>query len=317
MGTTYSIIGKHNYSRPSDVFKKKQLEKLKNIRNMSENDYPPINKRNLFYPLEQLCFFSYDELLKFCKEKNIKINPDKPLEINIFDWQIEKFVSKSKKCENMEKAYNFYKGDGFKEVNDLLRRKDIDLPYNFYPLIAFNCNDYNGSTLNCIYQLDNYIEKCGKFGDDETFVYRGLTPPQLVVVKRSIKNDMVIRKSGEIYFRESLPDKAFISASKSIDVASGIVESHTIGDKKYNCCILKFRIPEKIKFLDKDFDSEEQEILLQRGILFYNFKELGKDNNDIYVIECEIKSFYDDLDNFYKSDCPILKYYNNKLSKSF
>lgn len=311
MEKKYLRIGNNNYSSPRDVFKTDKLEEVQNIRNMTEFDYPPTNKKNNFYPLEQLCFFTYDNLIKLCEDRKIEIDINKPLEINILDYQINKIVFGSKRCETLEDAYEYYVGAGFVDMNTFLRRNDISLPYNFYPLIAGDSNKgssvgKNVSILNCIYRLDNYIEKYGEFGDDETFVYRGLTPPELVVVEHSLENDKKIRKHGEIYFREGLSGKAFTSSSKSIKEASRFVCK-----EGYDCCLLKFKIPSDIKFLDKSKYTTEEEYIIQRDIIFLNFEKIGKDENDVYIIECRIKPVPTKLEEFYKKDCPILKYYKS------
>lgn len=295
MGTSYSTIGKFDYSNYKDVFEKDHIEDIKKIREGFE--YKPFDSENInnFYALEQLCCIESEDLLKLCKKRNIKVDDDKPLEQKILDWQIE-MKTKKWSCKTFQETYYYYKGSGYGDLNRFLR--NTSLPFNFYPLIAGD----NTHILHCIYQLDNFIEKDGIYGDYNKYVYRGITPPELIILKRSMKknNDKKVKTGKEIYFESLLMGNGFVSTSKNIKTALTIVKNQ---NDEYNCCILKFKIPKEIKFLDIDTESDEAEIIIQRNIIFKQFNKLGYDKiQNMYVIECQIYPFDPDIKRFYKDN---------------
>jgi len=271
-----------------------------------------------FFPLEQLCSLEEDELKQIINIRNIEIDGNKTLEENIFDWQIHKLTMK-RWCNNFDNLYSYYKGSGYQDINEYLRKNNRNLPSNIYPLIGGK--NLNVQILYCIYQLDKYISRDGLFGDSDTFFYRGIKPAELIVVKNCLKTSNIASrkiKKNEKCFISGIYDNAFISASKKIDKAANFV-THP----EFNCCILRFRIPTDIKYLDKDYEEYgdfkdiegESEIIIQRNIWFSDFKYYDLYKN-IYIIDCEIELRGKNIDSFYNHNSFLdhiknKNYYNN------
>jgi hypothetical protein len=298
------------------IFTPPYIDDVKNIRGINNYISFDIKKDKItnFYPLEQLYLFDKKDLKKLIETRKIKISNYEKYKIieKIFQWQIEyRIRNNNYECKNIEDVYKYYKGSGYLDINNFLREKII--PNNIYPLIAGKYIQ----KLNFIFKLDNYISEYGNNGDNSFYVYRGITPPELIVLERCLKlNKKKVNKEG-LAFNYPFVDRAFVSASKNIEVAAGFVERN-----ECNCCVLKFRLPKNIKYLDIDYDSDEKEVIIQRNVSFTEFKTFTLYKNKVMIIECKIQLLPSDIDSFY-NDTKIFerikkqKYYNYMAKVDF
>jgi hypothetical protein len=248
---------------------------------------------SIFYPIEQLCQLSDENLFKLLKDRNISEMTEEAL----IKWQVEKIISTESQCATFQKTYEYYSSTGYIDINTFLRYKSNGLPDKFfYPLVGGKrCNI---RLLYCVYQLDTLIINSNKFGDGKTIYYRGIKPSSIIAIESIIENEKKIDENlKKSDFKFQLTDYGFSSITKNIDIARRFV-------KTGYCCILMFIVPENIRYTDKSDETSEQELVMERNIVYYNFLKKGQ-RDGVFIIECEI----------YKEPYFLNRIYNGKRNK--
>jgi hypothetical protein len=326
-------LGQFKFEKNSDIFGtniiKEKINKIRGVENyppyftkkmlieLEKNDLKLFNKyyqqyklfrpttknkvdailEGIFYPMEQLCNLSDEELYQLLVDREI----EEMSEEGLIKYQVSKTINPESQCKTFEDTYSFYSATGHKDINDFIRGISKDLPENFfYPLVGGNRS--NIRLLYCIHQMDNMIKNSNKFGDGKTIYYKGIRPPTLIVIESSMKDKKTV-KDGDIDFQLLLNDVGFGSVTTDINIAKNFV-------KGYNCCILMFSIPENIRIVDKTTETHEQETILERNIIYSSFVK-RKTIEDTFVIECSIRKFsYPLLDIYNGKNNKIVEFYN-------
>lgn len=145
--------------------------------------------------------------------------------------------------------------------------------------------------LVCISELDEAIRDAPKTLNEDTYLYRGVSEPSLVYIQRCIDANEIVKKecmsNNRNFFKHTLTTLHYSSTSKEIAIAKSYV--------KNNCCVLRFKVPNNVDYLDTTILSEEDgysdsdlvEVLLQRNLVYLNFKYNEIVNGKI-IIDCKI-----------------------------
>lgn len=240
------------------------------------------------YPYEYLKTLSAKDLNILLRKRSLEIQGTK--EDKILRIQRYHIARLTPICQD-ETTHIFHVHTTYK-LTDYL--KDIKLPAtgDEEQLIKLLCGieSLNTGKIVCTNLLDRKIKESPKTLDLDTYVYRGIGDPALIYIQDCIDDRKVKSrcKSTDGVFLPALNTRNYSSTSLKISKASTFTQS--------NCCILKFKIPENVDYLDttklsrKDgFEKIDRlyEVLLQRNISYYEFKHIGEYKEKI-VIECEI-----------------------------
>lgn len=277
-------------------------DRVKEIRNcfrMSEfltnsnlNKFDP--NPDYIFPYEYLQTLNSDYLDIILKNRNLpKSGTKKKKILRILRYGIREL---SKFCEDEDLHIH--------TTNDRITNylKNVDLPIdgteNQLLRLVYGCHRVDISKqLICVNKLDSYIINSPRTLDKDVYVYRSISEPQLIYIDKCVKHNNVIKKcqGRNDAFLAALNTKHYSSTSLDIEASSDYTRN--------NCCILRFKIPNNIDYLDTSlligdgrFDDDElSEVLLQRNITYYDFKYIGKytcDNGEKkMVIDCKIARF--------------------------
>jgi hypothetical protein len=237
--------------------------------------------------------------------KNLKVSL--PLEQPEINWEEMKNTNfemwfrynlqNEKNLEWIDKnnyAFTFYKTDvGYWILNNYLRNIEVKPPLDMPTYINIYKIVQSGGASNIIKFIDESMD------NKQTGMQ----------VFRGIKRD----KNFDIEPGNSYIERSYSSTTSNFCIAKSFINS--------NCCILSFRIPDNILSYDfknnpQDFYSQEEEILIERNIVYHIGNPLII--NDVYFYPCVI-SHINSNENLVKSELEnqynYLKYFKQEYKR--
>jgi antitoxin component YwqK of YwqJK toxin-antitoxin module len=170
-----------------------------------------------------------------------------------------------------DSSLNYYTGlEGYRKMNELLRRGNIPLD----PTKISKDAILREPNLEHVIKIDGIMRNNGSLKD--IVLFRGLTNlPQLISEQGILVN------------------KAYTSCSYWIREAYYFAKGKS---EHGHCCIMKFTIPDEIKYCDLyrghgGLNKGEKEVIIQRNTQFVNFVSLGKNQRGYHVYSCTLKLY--------------------------
>ena len=209
--------------------------------------------------------FLNNSLQKVSKEQVIK---------SIIQKQIQRHP---KLCEDEIITFQRYQKDS-SLFNEFLRNTHkIPSDFELYKYITKD----NMETLFCIKMFDDMTQTATGWRDNwkDQYFYRGINGYEKNLITTLIRTEE--KGSGAIF---TLFKKEYLSCSINILCALRFSESE--------CCLLRFQIPENIKYYNgiKKGTRDEGELVLQRNILVYAFERKGEFFRGVEIIDCKIET---------------------------
>lgn len=254
-----------------------------------------ISSHSYIYPYEHLKSLSIKDLNTLLRKRSLENQGTKEDKI----LRIQKYhISRLTPICQDEISHIFHVHTS-ERVTEYLKSIRLPITGDEEQLIRLLCGYESPNTgkLVCVNLLDKKIKESPKTLSLNTYVYRAIGDPSLIYIQNCIKRDNVRKrcKEREGVFLPALFTYNYSSTSLDISTAATFTQN--------NCCILKFKIPRSVDYLDTTkltttdgFEKidELSEILLQRNIGYSNFKHIGYYNDTFkkkMIIVCEISPF--------------------------